>query len=142
MEKQGILEHLPGLGPWGTSRRVGRTRGPSSVSSLPHYPYVFFHRDHKQLRQFPASLEVSMVLGVVSSHHQCGSDPDVEAPVSDPAPTPPMFHTDIPPLVTCFHIFFGLSLMLEWIFPPFISSFSLNPFFIISFQSSVFFLLL
>lgn len=63
-----------------------------------------------------------------------------------PHPAPPVFHTNAPPLVFSFHVFFGLSLIPEWIFPfifpPFISSSSLSPFFIISFQSSVFFLLL
>lgn len=40
-------------------------------------------------------------------------------------PAPPVFHTNVPPLVACFHIFFGLSLIPGWIFPAFISSPSL-----------------
>lgn len=61
-KKRELLQHLPRLGFWGMPSKVGQTRDSPPFLPCSIFPYVFFHRDHKRLRHFPASLEVSMFL--------------------------------------------------------------------------------
>ena len=77
------LQHLPGLGPGGTSGKAGRTRGPRSVPSPPHYPSLFPQRP--QRAQIFSTLSGGVTApGGVSSRHCWGSGPDIKAPVCVP----------------------------------------------------------
>lgn len=130
-KNRGSCSTCPGLDPG------GQDKGTSLCSFRAPLPLCLFPETTGSSESFPSlwrckcssekSLHVTSGVQTLMSKSLCPSL----------YPAPPVFHTDVPPFVTCFHIFFGLSLIPEWIFPfvfpSSVPSFSLNPFFIICF---------
>lgn len=92
------------------------------------FPYVFFNRDHKGLRYFPASLEVSILLQVFCPV-TCEAQPQMSKPLRQCLPdtirTSCVSHQTSYIFLYIFYIFFGvssfyilfgLSFIPKWIF--------------------------
>lgn len=115
-KKQELLQHLSRLGLWGTSSKVAKTRGPPSILSLLHFPICLFHRDHKELRQLQPLWRCPYSSGCLFLSSEA------QTQMSKPLypclhPELPVFHTNLPTLVSSFYIFVGRSLTPKWIFP-------------------------
>lgn len=95
---------------------MGQTdKGPPPFLPCPIFPYLFFYRDHKELRHFPA-LEVSILLQVFLPVICEAQIQMSKPPCRCLHPELSLFHTYLPTLVFSFYIIFGFSLILKWIF--------------------------